>query len=455
MSKSPTKPSPTRTAIVVLGMHRSGTSALAGALHLMGCDAPTTPMKPTEANEKGYFESEPIYGLHTALLDSAGSRWDDWLPINSVWYKSVWAEEYHNRAVELLDSEFGTSRLFVLKDPRICRLVPFWEDALAASNVAPRFVLTHRNPIEVANSLSGRDELNQGLGMLIWLRHVLDAEAATRGKPRCFVSYESLLANWAGTMQRIQDGLHQLLPRLSVGVAPEVEDFLDTGLRHHVATSKLAMDSPLLSDWVRDAYAVLEKWATETEDKTDYQTLDAVRTALTNASAAFAPVIEANRKAAAELTQARAALNETTGDRDFLRADQAEAQEGLASLRAELTQARAALNETTGDRDTLRADQAEAQDELASLRAELAQARNALEQRDREAEQTYRELRVLKSEQVDRDRRFAEMKASLDGKQKALESRIRSQHGEIAEISRFLQKSERGLMAKLISYRAP
>ena len=151
MSKKKSKSS--RIAIVVLGMHRSGTSALAGVLNILGCDKPATVMDPNPFNELGYFESKRIYPLHSELLASAASRWDDWQPINPGWFDSPRAEEFHDRAVETMQNEFGTSRLFVLKDPRISRLVPFWRGVLADIGVSPRFVLTLRNPLGSESSV--------------------------------------------------------------------------------------------------------------------------------------------------------------------------------------------------------------------------------------------------------------------------------------------------------------
>ena len=54
------KTPPPRSAIVILGMHRSGTSALAGVLNMLGCDLPETLMPANAYNEKGYFESNAI-----------------------------------------------------------------------------------------------------------------------------------------------------------------------------------------------------------------------------------------------------------------------------------------------------------------------------------------------------------------------------------------------------------
>ena len=298
---------------------------MAGVLNLLGCDTPATPMKATESNEKGYFESANIYGLHNDLLKSAGSSWDDWLPINPSWFKSARVEEFHDRALDLLKNEFGTSRLFVLKDPRICRLLPFWEDVLKESDVAPRYVMTHRNPLEVAASLSKRDGMSAATGLLIWLRHVLDAEAGTRHATRCFVNFDSLLGNWASVMTKIQDVLGVPLPRLSVSVTPEVEAFLDLDLRHHVEKPNMALDNPLLSEWVRDTYAILEKWAAEGESKTDYKALDTIRASLTSAGTTFAPVIQESRKTAARLEDREKAVSDLQKDREKLEGDLVEA----------------------------------------------------------------------------------------------------------------------------------
>ena len=182
-----------RLAVVVLGMHRSGTSALAGVLNILGCDEPATLMVPNNSNEKGYFESDKLYQLHKMLLTSAATTWDDWLPIQSDWFNSLRAEEFREKAVKTMREEFGDSRLFVIKDPRICRFVPFLEHVLSDLSVQPRYIHTHRNPLEVEASLCERDLMPSGLGLLIWLRHILDAEFNTRGRIRCFTSYKKLI----------------------------------------------------------------------------------------------------------------------------------------------------------------------------------------------------------------------------------------------------------------------
>src|SRR5262249_46234505 len=103
-----------KTALLVAGMHRSGTSALARVLSLLGCDLPKPLMGGGASNEAGHWEREAIADFNDALLESAGSSWHDWLAFNPGWYRSPKGEEFKERAAALLAQEFGASRLFVL-----------------------------------------------------------------------------------------------------------------------------------------------------------------------------------------------------------------------------------------------------------------------------------------------------------------------------------------------------
>src|SRR3546814_18367354 len=86
--------------------------------------------------------------------------------------------------------------MILLKDPRICRFLPFWLDACESFGIEPLVVFAWRDPFQVAHSLRNRNQFSRDKGLLLWLRHVLDAERDSRGLPRCFVSYEQLLSDW-------------------------------------------------------------------------------------------------------------------------------------------------------------------------------------------------------------------------------------------------------------------
>ena len=407
-----------RVALVVLGMHRSGTSALAGALTLLGCDGPATPMKPTADNAKGYFEPAPLYPLHSKLLDSAASSWDDWLPVGTSWLNSVRAEEFQTRAAALIQEQFGTSRLFVLKDPRICRLVPFWARVLEEMNVTPRYILTHRNPLEVAQSLNKRDGMEIEVALLIWLRHVLDAEAATRGKRRCFTSYAELMTNWSLVGHKIEDRLKVALPRLSPQVAGELEDFLSGELRHQNVTPEKALTDARTAGWVQTVFAILEKWVAEGESAADFDTLDEVRRQFDASAGAYARPLrlmqsvqnelkklgsdtarwtEEKEKLAREVETLRAERARTMADiesrlqqqtaqqQGMLKAAQEAAKAELAEKTAAFTEGRerqnAAIQQARAERDRIAEERKELAAKFESLRTSRAELEEKLKER--------------------------------------------------------------------------
>ena len=369
--RAPSAP-PSRSAVVVLGVHRSGTSALAGVLGQLGCDLPQSLMPPNENNPRGYFESNKVYQFNDALLASAGSSWDDWQEFNPGWIRSQRAEEFRTRARAVLAEEFGTSPLFVLKDPRICRFAPFWLDLLGQEGCRPLVVCTHRNPLDVANSLARREGWPAAFGLLLWLRNVVDAEVGSRGRARCFTSYDRLMENWAAAVQGLQERLDIVLPRQSDSVAAEIEAFLSRDLQHFRKGPEQTIANPLLSGWIRESYGILERWATEGERKADHAAFDRIRSELNQAAPAFGRLVQTVLTAGQDLREAQATLGETKAEADGLRGD-------LAARQQALQQAQATLDETKAEADGLRGD-------LAARQQVLQQAQAALDETKAEAD---------------------------------------------------------------------
>lgn len=446
---SKTRPKTGRSAVIVLGMHRSGTSALAGVLSLLGCDTPATLLAPNQNNEKGYFESSKLYRLHTDLFASAATQWDDWLPMPAGWFDGPRAVEFHERAVETVSAEFGQSSLFLIKDPRICRLVPFWEGVLAEEGVTPRYVLTHRNPLEVAASLRKRDGLSTGHGLLIWLRHVLEAEHGTRGQPRCFTSFVKLMTNWAGVAEQIQTSIGLNLPRFTLGVAPEVDAFLEGSLRHHHEASEKVLNNPMLSSWVRDTYAILERWVAEGEASDDHARLDEIRAAFNASGPAFAEVIQSGRSRAESLSGELGKLKEEQASvatrMDELRVGGARREETANQLREELAQAKTRivdLEEAAGSSEVAKAAQSS---ELEELRRELAQREAALEKGSRDAEKAHNALETLRAEVAIQEQAHAEKLSERDRLFERLQGAHDTQAVELDELRRMLARREGAL----------
>ena len=115
MAESQGSGSTTRRAVLVLGMHRSGTSAIGGVLDALGLEAPKTPLPANDFNMRGYWESAPLIKLHERLLNSADSSWDDWRPLDLQ--ASRVAEPYRPAIEAVIADEFGDAPLIFIKDP--------------------------------------------------------------------------------------------------------------------------------------------------------------------------------------------------------------------------------------------------------------------------------------------------------------------------------------------------
>ena len=308
-----------RVAILVAGMHRSGTSALSRMLASLGCDLPKTLLEPNEYNVTGYWESKKITSLNDELLESAGSSWDDWEPFNADWYASPLRDDFSGRAQSLLESEFGDSRLLVLKDPRVCRLLPFWLDALTEFGVSVRVALPIRNPLEVAASLEKRDAIHRSVGLLIWLRHVLEAEAGSREFPRTLVRFEDLLRDWHGLAESMGRDMQVSWPRRSTAVDFEIDGQLEPSNRHQVAEDADIFASPEVSRWVSGTFEIVDRWIGGGEQERDRGVLDGMRSALNDAGSVFAKPVFAGVRAAQRsraLEQEVDALGAKVVDRD-------------------------------------------------------------------------------------------------------------------------------------------
>ena len=290
MTRHMSDSSTNKVAILVAGMHRSGTSALTRVLNIAGCDLPKTLMNPQRytGNVGGFWESQAIMDLNQEILASAGSSWDDWRPFDQDWYRSPLIDEFRERARELVQGEFGSSRLFVLKDPRICRLMRFWIQVIRAFGALPLVVSPIRNPLEVATSLQVRNDIDPAVGYLIWLRHTLDAEADSRGLKRAYLRYEHLLSDAQTVVDTLGNEFGVSWPRRS---SPDTEtkiaEFLSSELHHHRSEDAVLVANPSISNWVKDSFEIFDRWTRGEVWKEDGPNLDRIKAAFDQATPAF------------------------------------------------------------------------------------------------------------------------------------------------------------------------
>ena len=225
----------TRTAVVVLGIYRSGTSAFARTLNLCGAALPDRLVAARLGmNPKGYWETEAVNHLDARLLQYLGGTWDrvDFdLPTSGPI-----VEEFLTDARELLATEYGDAPLIVIKDPRICVVAPLWHRALSANGYRPAYVVPVRNPLEVARSLAAHGDKAVADGLALWLAYMQRIEAFVDSDNVAFAhaSYPQLLDDWRSVVQRIARRLALELDTQQR--ADEVDRFLEAGLRNQRAT---------------------------------------------------------------------------------------------------------------------------------------------------------------------------------------------------------------------------
>ena len=267
-----------KTALVVLGMHRSGTSSVTGALALLGARAPQTLMRPAEDNPKGFWESEILAELNDRLLAAGGSTWSDWRRFDLAAVADA-LPAFRAEAADRLASEFGDAELIVLKDPRICRLFPFWRGVLEDSGYRVVVLSPVRPPAEVAASLMTRNAMSRSHALRLWLRHVSDAERASRNLPRRFLAWSDFIADWRGQVDRMG---HDLGVALDRGAAAEarVDDFLSAELKHQNADARVP-------DQVRRAHQLLLLIARDGDHPDLQRALDDIRQAFDQACDLF------------------------------------------------------------------------------------------------------------------------------------------------------------------------
>jgi hypothetical protein len=184
-----------RHFVFVLGMHRSGTSALTGMLVQAGFTAPSDLMPASIANPKGYWESLGILGINEAFLEEMESHWSSSLPLPAGWSESISARKWRTSLINLISEVFGGAQLAMIKDPRFCTLIMGLEPWFESRLINTSFIIPIRHPLEVANSLLKAEGTSLYKSLRLWIKSIFMTEQATRGFKRKFISFDELIQN--------------------------------------------------------------------------------------------------------------------------------------------------------------------------------------------------------------------------------------------------------------------
>jgi hypothetical protein len=236
-----------RRAVLVLGMARSGTSAITRLLALLGVElGPEEGLlrSGAEENPKGFFEHRAIVRLNEELLHRMGGSWREPPRLTPGWQQAAPLEDLRMRARELIAGDFADAPLWGFKDPRTSLTLPFWEDLIGGG---ASYVVCHRRPLDSALSLDRRNAIRLDEGVALWLRYTAAALANTTGRRRILVGYDELFSNRSGVLGELADFL-QLPGQAAQPVPPAaVEEWIEADLRHHAATLGELAEHPAVS----------------------------------------------------------------------------------------------------------------------------------------------------------------------------------------------------------------
>lgn len=238
---------------------------------MLGPALPSQLIDGDHRNERGFWEGRAVVDTNVRLLDRFGTWGGGWQSIDPQRVLSL--TRVVERTRRLIRDEFVGADLIVLKDPRLCRLLPLWTHALEKEGFRCVHIMALRHPAAVADSLARRDGLRPKGSMLSWLAHSLDAELYSRAQPRVVVSFENLLRDWRSEIDRVGRALAVEWPRAPDDVADDVGEFIEPGLVHEPPTS--AREGPV--SVVTPVYEVLHRWAEDDGRPGDDGILDSWR----------------------------------------------------------------------------------------------------------------------------------------------------------------------------------
>ena len=242
--------------IVVLGMHRSGTSAITRGLQVMGVGLGDRLMAPMEdVNAKGFWEDIDLNSLNIEILKAIERDWHHLAPIEISHIEKLRNEGYLLRAVELLRQKISSAPIFGFKDPRVAKLLPFWKEAFSHCQFKVNYVLAMRHPLSVVKSLAKRDGIAAEQSYLLWLGHVITSLTGSAGDKRVLVDYDRLMQSPDGELMRIAKSMDLKIDPAEL--QSYKTEFLDPELRHTVYDLNDLLLDNACPPIVREVYTAL------------------------------------------------------------------------------------------------------------------------------------------------------------------------------------------------------
>lgn len=237
--------------VLVLGMHRSGTSALTGALGRLGLALPDADdLVSGRYDNPVHYESQALMDLDDAILRALGGSWSAPPVLDPGWERSAAVLGVLGDGPRAARRAFPHGGPMVWKDPRHCLLLPLWQSVLPPPVIV---VFLWRAPAAVARSLGTRQGFSPSLGLALWERYNRQALAELAGRAVYVMRYEELLADPRGSLSGVAHWLD---------ADQRVPMHVDDDALGHAASTVVGRPEPhdnedVLPDLIHETVAVL------------------------------------------------------------------------------------------------------------------------------------------------------------------------------------------------------
>jgi len=213
------------TAVLILGMHRSGTSALAGSLQQQGVYLDTV-FEWNPHNQKGNRENAECVELNDNILSLNNGNWTN--PPDVIIWSTEQATSRNRIITKFVESNHS---IWGFKDPRTLFTLNFWLDGLQGINTT--FVGSFRHPLPVAKSLMARNQIPIEHGLALWEKYNVRLLDLIKKQDFPLVSFDATFDEYQQTIRRV------LLKLGILPVAITEHQFFDNSLRHENVDSSV------------------------------------------------------------------------------------------------------------------------------------------------------------------------------------------------------------------------
>jgi hypothetical protein len=219
---------------LIVGMHRSGTSSVGRLMEAVGFDFGDNLLEGIDSiNDRGFWEDRDVVALNEHIFSLYGTSWYDFERLPGKWWEEEKIKDMVGVAETWYREGFSHDKPVAVKDPRFCRLLPFWKRVFLGMGIHPHIIFVVRHPAEVAASLRRRDGFSLQVGYLLWLAYVIDGLYYSRNLDLSLIDYETLLSNPEQTVSRLmRDDVSAMHGLSKIQMVELVKKTLDIDSRH-------------------------------------------------------------------------------------------------------------------------------------------------------------------------------------------------------------------------------